>query len=94
VPEESLGLRVIATIRSPDYQSWRARQPELATLFGDPVQLRRLPTPKEKNAAELLFPDINFSQGIAAAFTGTGALLAVGSEETHLSLRATRATVR
>jgi tetratricopeptide (TPR) repeat protein len=74
--EESLGLRVIATIRSPDYQSWRARQPELATLFGDPVQIRRLPTPKEKNAAELLFPNIDFSQGIAAAFTGTGALLA------------------
>jgi hypothetical protein len=89
--EESLGLRVIATIRSPDYQSWRARQPELATLFGDPVQIRRLPTPKEKNAAELLFPNIDFSQGIAAAFTGTrGPARPSDRRKLHLSLRATR----
>jgi hypothetical protein len=73
--DESPRLRVIATIRSPDYESWCARQPELAAFFGDPLQVRRLPTPEERKAAELLFPDINFSQGIAAAFTGIGALL-------------------
>jgi tetratricopeptide (TPR) repeat protein len=74
--EESPRLRVIATIRSPDYESWRARQPDLAAYFGDPLELRRLPTPKEEKAAELLFADIDFSQGIAAAFIGIGALLA------------------
>jgi tetratricopeptide (TPR) repeat protein len=73
--EESPRLRVIATIRAPEYQSWRGRQPEVAAFFGDPLHVRRLPTPEEKKAAELLFPDIDFSQGIAAAFTGTGALL-------------------
>jgi tetratricopeptide (TPR) repeat protein len=74
--DESPRLRMVATIRSPDYQSWRSRQPDLAALFGDPVHVSRLPSPKERQAAELMFPEVDFSQGIAAAFTGTGALLA------------------
>ena len=47
--EESPRLRVIATIRSTDFQAWSARQPELATFF---ARAGPAPTPPKAQGTE------------------------------------------
>ena len=69
--EASPRLRIVATIGSTRYLRWQTEQPELAAWFGDPVHLKRLPTPRERDAADDLYPDRDFTHGVAAAFTGT-----------------------
>jgi tetratricopeptide (TPR) repeat protein len=73
--ERSPGLRVVATIASTRYKVWAAKEPELADMLGDPVTLERLATPGELERATGLYPEMDFSEGIAAAFTATGSLL-------------------
>jgi tetratricopeptide (TPR) repeat protein len=73
--ERSPGLRVVASIATTRYEIWAADEPELAGMFGEPVRLERLATPGERERATRLYPEMDFSEGIAAAFTATGALL-------------------
>src|SRR6476469_7296512 len=73
--KESPGLRVVATIRSTRYAAFLGEEPELAEALGDPVRLSRLLSPAERARAEESYPDVDFGQGIAAAFTATGSLL-------------------
>jgi tetratricopeptide (TPR) repeat protein len=72
----SPGLRMIATIASARYESWSATRKPLATAFGDPVRLERLPSDAELQRAADVYPEIDFTEGIAATFAATAALLA------------------
>jgi tetratricopeptide (TPR) repeat protein len=69
------GLRIVATISERTYRVWQASNPRLAVSFGDPVKVNRLAEPGVRGRAEAKYPDVDFSQGIAAAFTATGPLL-------------------
>ena len=73
--ERSPGLRVVATISSIRYEVWATENPSVAEAFGDPVLLERLPSVKELGRAEAAYPGVDFSEGIAAAFTVTATLL-------------------
>jgi hypothetical protein len=68
--ERSPGLRVVATIPTTKYTKWQAARRELADAFGKPVRLERLATPDEVRRAEDTYPGVDFSEGIAAAFSG------------------------
>src|SRR4051812_12145852 len=69
------GLRVVATISSIHYAAWASEKPEVAAEFGEPVTLERLPTPGEWQRAQAVYPGVDLSEGIAAAFTAAAALL-------------------
>ena len=73
--ERAPGLRVVATISSTRYEVWATENPSVAEAFGDPVVLERLPSEKELGRAEAAYPGVDFSEGIAAAFTITATLL-------------------
>jgi tetratricopeptide (TPR) repeat protein len=73
--QRSPGLRVVATISSTRYAAWASENPEVAAEFGEPVTLERLPTPDELQLAQAFYPGVDFSEGIAAAFTAAAALL-------------------
>ena len=73
--ERSPGLRVVATISSIRYEVWATENPSVAEAFGDPMLLERLPSVKELGRAEVAYPGVDFSEGIAAAFTVTATLL-------------------
>ena len=73
--ERSPGLRVVATISSIRYEVWATENHSVAQAFGDPVLLERLPSVKELGRAEAAYPGVDFSEGIAAAFTVTATLL-------------------
>src|SRR6202171_5128566 len=73
--ERSPGLRVVATISSIRYEVWATENHSVADAFGDPVLLERLPSFKELGRAEAAYPRVDFSEGIAAAFTTTAKLL-------------------
>ena len=72
--ERSPGLRVIATIPTNRYETWQAERHELAQEFGDPVWLDRLATADEISRALEVYPGVDFSEGIAAAFTALQSL--------------------
>jgi tetratricopeptide (TPR) repeat protein len=74
--EQSPGLRVVATVSSTGYEAWAASNKLVAGAFGDPVELERLPSNNELKRAAVDYPEVDFSEGIAAAFTATAALLA------------------
>ncbi|MDT5229895.1 MAG: hypothetical protein QOI39_395 [Mycobacterium sp.] len=69
------GLRVVATISSIRYEVWATENHSVAEAFGDPVRLARLPSAKEMGRAEAAYPRVDFSQGVATAFTITATLL-------------------
>jgi tetratricopeptide (TPR) repeat protein len=69
------GCRVVATISTTSYRLWVAEQSDVAEWFGNPVTLMRLPSVDELRAAEATYPEVDFSEGIAAAFTSARALL-------------------
>jgi tetratricopeptide (TPR) repeat protein len=73
--ERSPGLRVVATISSIRYEVWATDNHSVAEAFGDPVLLERLPSANELGRAEAPYPGVDFSEGIAAAFTVTATLL-------------------
>jgi hypothetical protein len=73
--ERSPGLRIVATISSIRFEVWATENPSVAQAFGDPVLLERLPSVKELGRAEAAYPGVDFSEGIAAAFTVTATLL-------------------
>lgn len=73
--EGSPGLLVVATISSIRYEVWATENPSVAEAFGDPVLLKRLPSVEELARAEAAYPGVDFSEGIAAAFTVTATLL-------------------
>ena len=73
--ERSPGLRVVATISSIRYEVWATEHHSVAEAFGDPVLLERLPSVKELGRAQAAYPGVDFSEGIAAAFTVTATLL-------------------
>jgi tetratricopeptide (TPR) repeat protein len=74
---EEFGVRIVATISARRYAESAAMCPELFAEFGElgPV-LGRLPTEQERHEAHDLYPGVDFSEGIATAFTATGFLLA------------------
>ncbi|MEE3851356.1 tetratricopeptide repeat protein [Gordonia sp. LSe1-13] len=70
------GSRIIATIPSgAAYQAWTADNPEVAAEFRSPISLRRLPSIVEVRRAQSEHPEIDFSEGIAAAFVSLTKLL-------------------
>jgi len=73
--DASPGSRIVGTLVSTSYAQWQGEQPELAAFFGKPVHLKRLPSVRERADAERLYAGMDFTHGIAAAFTGTGTLL-------------------
>ena len=73
--ERSPGLWVVATISTTRYQTWETEQSDAATEFGEPVTLERLPSADERSKAEAAYPGVDFSEGVAAAFTAARALL-------------------
>jgi tetratricopeptide (TPR) repeat protein len=73
---QSPGSRVVATISSTHYEVWAAENRPLAGAFGDPVRLERLPSESELRRASETYPGVDFTEGIAAAFTVTAAMLA------------------
>ena len=75
VRERSPGLRVVATISSIRYEVWATENRSVADAFGDPVRLERLPSVEELGRAEAAYPGVDFSEGIAAAFTTTATLM-------------------
>ena len=75
VRERSPGLRVVATISSIRYEVWATENRSVADAFGDPVRLERLPSVAELGRAEAAYPGVDFSEGIAAAFTTTATLM-------------------
>jgi tetratricopeptide (TPR) repeat protein len=68
-------LRVVASINTGAYRSLEPLHPELFAEFGSPILLRRLPSARELSQAQQTYPGIDFSEGIAAAFTAAGSLL-------------------
>jgi tetratricopeptide (TPR) repeat protein len=73
---KSAGIRIIATIRSgPRYAQWTALNADVANEFGQPVLLERIPSISERDRAAEIYQGIDFSEGIAAAFTVVAALL-------------------
>jgi hypothetical protein len=81
--ERSPGLRVVATLSSIRYDVWATENPSVVEAFGDPVLLERLPSEKELGRGEAAYPGVHFSEGIAAAFTVTAALLKRLREDDH-----------
>jgi tetratricopeptide (TPR) repeat protein len=73
--QRSPTLRVVATVSSTRYPAWVSEASELSTEFGGPITLERLPSSGELDRAERLYPGLDFSEGIAAAFTAVGSLL-------------------
>lgn len=73
--QRSPGLRVVATISTNQYEVWAAENPALAEVFGDPIPLARMLSPKEAECAQATYPDVDFSEGLAPAFTNTTTLL-------------------
>ncbi|WP_406051299.1 tetratricopeptide repeat protein [Kribbella sp. NBC_00889] len=73
--ERSPGLRVVATVLSTCYLAWATEQADLAAEFGAPVMLERLASGPELARAKSAYPDVDFTEGIAPAFTATGSLL-------------------
>ena len=73
--ERSPGLWVVATISTTRYQTWETEQSDAAAEFGEPVTLERLPSADELSKAEAAYPGVDFSEGVAAAFTAARALL-------------------
>jgi len=73
--EHSPGLRVLATISSTRYVAWVSEERELADEFGLPVTLERLPSKAELERAKAAYPEVDFSEGIGAAFTVLPSLL-------------------
>src|SRR5664280_2660737 len=73
--ERSRGLWVVATISTTRYQTWETEQSDVAAEFGEPVTLERLPSAEELSKAEAAYPGVDFSEGVAAAFTAARALL-------------------
>jgi tetratricopeptide (TPR) repeat protein len=75
--KQSPGLRVIATIPSGDrYLRWVADNADVADEFGEPLTVERLPvSAAELQRAQSLYPELDFSEGIAAAFTTVSSLL-------------------
>ena len=73
--QRSPGLWVVATISTTRYKTWATEEASVAAEFGEPVTLERLPSPSELDRAQATYPDVDFSEGIAAAFTAVGALL-------------------
>lgn len=76
--KRSPGLRVVATIPSGEaYARWAADSADVAAEFGDPLVLERLPSRAELERAQAIYPDpqMDFTQGIAAAFTAAASLL-------------------
>jgi len=74
--KQSPGSRVLATISSSRFEVWAARNQPLASAFGDPVRLERLASDNELRRAEEAYPGVDFSEGVAAAFMATAALMA------------------
>ncbi|MFE5700357.1 hypothetical protein [Rhodococcus koreensis] len=72
---ERPGLRIVATISSTEYKVWSAENPVLAAEFGDPILLKRVPSAQEVKRAAAAYPGVDFSEGIAAAFTVVAELL-------------------
>ncbi|WP_176234833.1 hypothetical protein [Mycobacterium simiae] len=73
--DRSPGLRVVATISSNQYVVWAAENRAVAEAFGKSVGLERLPSVKELGRAEAAYPTVDFSEGIAPAFTTTATLM-------------------
>ncbi|WP_169594403.1 tetratricopeptide repeat protein [Antrihabitans stalactiti] len=73
--EQTVGLRVVATIASTRYEMWVTGHSELAELFGEPVTLGRALSASERHRAENRYPSVDFGEGIAGAFTAVTALL-------------------
>ena len=73
--ERSPGLWVVATISTTRYQTWETEQSDAAAEFGEPVTLERLPSADELSKAAAAYPGVDFSEGVAAAFTAARALL-------------------
>ena len=72
---KSPGIHFIATISSSRYAEWVADEPDLAEAFGQPLVLERLLSVDEQIRADAAYPDVTFSEGIAAAFTVNRSLL-------------------
>jgi tetratricopeptide (TPR) repeat protein len=80
-------LRVFATISTRAYREWGPLQPDLFAEFSvevirddgkrtlGPVLLERLPSERELAEAQQIYPGMDFTEGIAAAFTVTGSLV-------------------
>jgi len=73
--QRSPGLWVVATISTTRYRTWAPEEAPVAAEFGEPVTLERLPSASELARAESTYPAVDFSEGIAAAFTAAGSLL-------------------
>ncbi|MFE5703255.1 tetratricopeptide repeat protein [Rhodococcus koreensis] len=72
---ERPGMRIVATISSTQYEVWEAENRLLAEEFGEPRLLKRVPSAQELKRAEAAYPGVEFSEGIAAAFTVAAELL-------------------
>ncbi|MGW8813873.1 tetratricopeptide repeat protein [Gordonia terrae] len=74
--EHNRGSRIVATVPSGTaYQAWSTDNPRLATQFGEPVRVRRLPSPREIERAQKVYSNIDFTEGIAAAFVALPRLI-------------------
>ncbi|WP_092657181.1 tetratricopeptide repeat protein [Actinopolymorpha singaporensis] len=73
--EHLRGMRVVATISSLEYDTWKAEHHHLAEEFGRPVFLERLPSEDELRRAVASYPEVDFGHGIAAAFSEVSGLL-------------------
>ncbi|WP_157792805.1 hypothetical protein, partial [Rhodococcus opacus] len=72
---ERPGMRIVATISSTEYEVWEAESRVLAEEFGEPLLLKRVPSAEELKRAEAAYPGVDFSEGIATAFTVAAELL-------------------
>jgi tetratricopeptide (TPR) repeat protein len=73
--KQSPGLWVVATISTTRYATWDTEESDVAAEFGEPITLVRLPAANELTRAQAAYPEVDFSEGIAAAFTAARALL-------------------
>ena len=68
------GSRVVATVSAMAYETWCVEHRDLAEMF-DEVTLDRLPTQRELDLAAGAYANVDFTEGIGAAFTATGSLV-------------------
>ena len=72
--DHAVGGRVVATISATTYRTWSVEHRDLAEMF-EHVTLDRLPSQRELQLAGAAYPGVDFTEGIAAAFTTTASLL-------------------
>jgi tetratricopeptide (TPR) repeat protein len=69
------GLRVIATISSVAFPAWDRSYPDISGAFADTVFLDRALSERERDDAQLAYPDLDLAYGLAPGLTSKAALL-------------------